>query len=74
MTSTMKAIVCQKHGSPEVLQLREVDKPLPADDEILIRVHAATVTRGDIILRKLHPLLFLPMAVVWYEKKEDTWS
>ena len=70
----MQAIVCQKHGPPEGLHLREVDKPLPADDEILIRVHAATVTRGDIILRKLHPLLFLPMRLVWYEKKEDTWA
>jgi len=65
----MKAIVCQKHGPPEVLQLREVDKPLPADNEVLIRVHAATVTRGDVILRKLHPLLFLPLRLFGMRRK-----
>lgn len=54
----MKAIVQTKSGSPDVLQLREIDKPIPKNDEVLIRIYAATVTAGDVILRKLHFLLW----------------
>ena len=55
----MKAIVCTGYGPPQVLQLREVEKPTPKDDEVLIRVHAATVTKGDCELRSLKlPLLW----------------
>lgn len=43
----MKAIVFTKYGSPDVLQLREVDKPTPKDDEVLIRVHAASLNDWD---------------------------
>ena len=57
----MKAIVCSKTGSPDVLQLRDVEKPMPRENEVLVRVHAATVVVGDVILRKLHPLFFLPL-------------
>jgi len=49
----MKAIVCTRYGSSEVLQLKEVEKPIPKDNEVLIRVHAATVTKGDCELRSL---------------------
>ena len=66
----MKAIICTKSGPPEVLQLKNVNKPIPADHEVLVKVHAATVTQGDIMLRKLHPLLFLPMRLFGVKRKK----
>src|SRR5437016_5202249 len=43
----MKAIVQDKYGSPDVLNLREVDRPEPLDHEVLVRVHAAAVNTAD---------------------------
>jgi NADPH:quinone reductase-like Zn-dependent oxidoreductase len=47
----MKAIVCTRYGPPEVLQMQDVDKPIPRDNEVLIKVYATTVHRGDSRMR-----------------------
>ncbi|MFQ5572453.1 MAG: NAD(P)-dependent alcohol dehydrogenase [Rhodothermales bacterium] len=52
----MKAIVCTTYGSPDVLQLKEVAKPTPKDNEVLIKVYAASVTAADGMVRKGVPL------------------
>jgi D-arabinose 1-dehydrogenase-like Zn-dependent alcohol dehydrogenase len=44
----MKAIVYTEYGSPDVLQFKDAEKPVPADDEVLIKVHAASVNAADL--------------------------
>ena len=44
----MKAIVCTEYGSPDVLQLKEVGKPVPKEDEALVRVHATSLNASDL--------------------------
>jgi NADPH:quinone reductase-like Zn-dependent oxidoreductase len=55
----MKAMIWTKYGSPDGLQFREVDKPAPKDNEVLIRIVATTVTAGDCEMRRLKfPFMF----------------
>jgi NADPH:quinone reductase-like Zn-dependent oxidoreductase len=53
----MKAIVCDRYGSPDVLRLEEVERPSPAGDQILVRVLAASVNAGDWHLLRADPFL-----------------
>jgi NADPH:quinone reductase-like Zn-dependent oxidoreductase len=61
----MKAIVWTKYGPPDVLQLKEVDRPAPKEDEVLIKIYATTVTAGDCELRSFKNLnvFWLPMRI-----------
>lgn len=51
MPNQMKAVICTRYGSPEVLQIQEVPKPTIKEDEILIRIRATTVASGDCVIR-----------------------
>jgi NADPH:quinone reductase-like Zn-dependent oxidoreductase len=55
--STMRAVVHDRYGKPDVLHLADVERPVPKDDEILVRIHATSVTRTDCGLRSAKPFM-----------------
>jgi NADPH:quinone reductase-like Zn-dependent oxidoreductase len=63
---TMKAIICTKYGPPEVLQIAQRQKPVPRNDEVLIKIFATSVTNSDIFIRSSDiPLMFkIPMRLM----------
>lgn len=57
----MKAIICKKSGSPEVLNFTELETPIPKQNEVLVKVVASSVTIGDVKLRKLSRFITVPL-------------
>jgi 2-desacetyl-2-hydroxyethyl bacteriochlorophyllide A dehydrogenase len=56
-TKIMQAAVCTNDGEPEVLQVKEIDKPSPGDHQILLKIHASSVTSGDARIRRADPFV-----------------
>ena len=58
MSATMRAVVHDRYGPPEVLRVEEIPRPVPEADQVLVRVHASTVTQTDCHMRRARPYIW----------------
>ena len=70
----MKAVVCTKYGPPDVLQLKEVEKPAPKDNEVLIKIYATTVNRTDTATLRAKPFFARLFTGMFKPQKTNSWD
>ena len=67
----MKAVICSEYGTPDVLKIKDVEKPVPKENEILVKVHASSVTSGDSHIRSsTYPSWFKPFSLLMFGFKK----